>query len=294
MTPPSAGRPSGLPEGRWLYDETRDRLTALSTRARKRLGQNFLVDVRVLDDILAAAELSPEDRVIEVGPGLGILTSELARRAGQVAAIELDDTLVDYLREKFRDQPHVRVIHSDILKADPAAVFEGEPYVVVANLPYYITSLALRHFLEASVRPRRLVLMVQKEVAERIVAKPGHLSLLAVSVQVYGRPSYVRTVPPQAFFPRPEVSSAIIRIDSYERPAVEVDNIDEFFRLVSAGFSQPRKQLHNSLGQRLWFPPGGAAALLEAAGIDPQRRAQALSLEEWEALYREWVKVRAA
>lgn len=263
----------------------RQLLRRYGIRAKKGLGQHFLVDPNVLDRILEAAEVTPRDTVIEVGPGLGLLTQALAAHAGRVIAVELDRRMVAVLGETLAGRSNVEIVPADILQVDPAQL-AGGPYLVVANLPYYITSPILRHFLEAARPPTRLVIMVQKEVADRIVAKPGALSLLAVSVQVYGTPRIVAVVPPSAFLPAPDVASAVLRIDVHAEPLIAPQEREWFFKVVSAGFSQPRKQLHNALAQALWFPPGGAAAALEAAGIDPTRRAQTLSIAEWQRLAR--------
>ncbi|MCS7002068.1 MAG: 16S rRNA (adenine(1518)-N(6)/adenine(1519)-N(6))-dimethyltransferase RsmA, partial [Dehalococcoidia bacterium] len=224
--------------------------------AKKRLSQNFLVNRGVLQRIVRAAAIEPHETVIEVGPGLGVLTRELALRAHRVFAIEIDRQLVAVLQETVAHTPNVTIVHADVLQTDPATL-AGGPYVVVANLPYAITSAALRHFLEADRQPDRLVVMVQKEVAQRIVARPGRLSLLGVSVQVYGAPRIVAEVSPGSFYPAPEVASAIVRIDVRPEPLIRLAERDHFFRVVSAGFSHPRKQLHNALQQGMWFPPGG-------------------------------------
>ena len=247
---------------------------------RKRFGQNFLVDLNVLADIVAAAELRPDDTVVEVGPGLGILTRELAQRARRVIAVEVDRDLASILKRALASLSNVEIVNADILEFDPLKALNGAPYKVVANLPYYITSPTLRHFLEARHKPKLLVVMVQREVAERIVAAPGSMSLLSVSVQFYGDARLVRLVPAHAFYPQPKVDSAVVRIDVYDRPAVDVDP-EKFFRVVHAGFAQPRKQLHNALARGLWLPPGKAIELLREAGIDEKRRAQTLSLDEW-------------
>lgn len=264
-------------------DVARQLLKRYQVSTKKRLGQHFLVDPNVLDRILDAAELSPTDTVIEVGPGLGLLTLALAARAGRVIAIEVDRQLIPVLGETLAGRTNVELVPADILTVDPAQL-AGGPYLVVANLPYYITSPVLRHFLEAARQPERLVVMVQKEVADRIVAKPGALSLLAVSVQVYGTPRIVTVAPPSAFLPPPEVASAVLRIDVHPAPLVPAGEREWFFKVVNAGFSHPRKQLHNALSQALWFEPGGATAALETARIDPMRRAQTLSIEEWRRL----------
>ncbi|TET88726.1 MAG: ribosomal RNA small subunit methyltransferase A [Dehalococcoidia bacterium] len=265
--------------------EVRRLLDRLGLRAKKSLGQHFLVDKGVLHRIVSAAELTSEDTVIEVGPGLGVLTKELARRAGRVIAVEADPNLASALREVVAD---IDIISTDILETDPALLLassgvEGASpsYKVVANIPYYITSPILRHFLEASLKPSLIVVMVQKEVGEAIVAQPGRMSLLAVSIQFYGKPVIVDHVPARSFYPPPKVDSVILRIKVHEQPPVSVPQANKFFDVVRAGFSAPRKQLRNALAQGLGIPPKEAANLLERAMIDPQRRAETLHLEEW-------------
>jgi 16S rRNA (adenine1518-N6/adenine1519-N6)-dimethyltransferase len=276
-----------------LRAEVKRRLRSLGLHARKGLGQHFLVDGKALTAVVAAAELGPEDTVLEVGSGLGTLTAELARRAGKVVAVELDPALASALRESFAAQGHVSIVHADILATEPGALASGD-YKVVANIPYYITSPILRHFLEAEHKPQLMVLTVQKEVAQSIVASPSHgrVGLLGISVQFYGRPRIVRYIPAGSFYPPPQVDSAILRIEVLPRPAVEVEDVAMFFEVVRAGFSAPRKQIHNSLAQGIWLPPGGATPLLEEAGIDPRRRPQTLALEEWARLCRAFARQR--
>ena len=256
----------------------------------KGLGQNFLVDQTALEEIVAAAELTPADVVLEVGAGTGTLTERLARGAGRVVAVELDRRLMPVLRSVLAGCDNVTLIQGDILALDPAALIGaagGQPsasslrYKVVANLPYYVTSAVLRHLLEASLKPQRMVVTVQREVAERIVAGPGQMSLLAVSVQFYGRPRLLFRIKPGSFYPAPEVESAVVRIDLHAAPPMHVQDTAAFFRVVRAGFSQRRKQLRNALSAGLRRPPEEVAARLRAAGVDPRRRAQALGLEEW-------------
>ena len=261
-------------------------------RAKKGLGQHFLVDGRVLKRIVAAADLTPEDTVIEVGPGLGILTRELAQQAGRVIAIEADGEMVSALSEIVARYPNLTVIQGDIMHVDPVSLLPsptGVPagYKVVANIPYYITSAVLRHFLEASRQPTLMVVMVQKEVGKAIVAQPGDMSLLAVSIQFYGLPSIVARVPARSFYPPPKVDSVILRVDVHKKPPVSVSSARAFFETVRAGFSAPRKQLRNSLAQGLAVGTQEAADLLQRAEIDPRRRAETLSIEEWGRLCRE-------
>ena len=253
---------------------------------KKSLGQNFLHDPAVLDKITAAAELTPDDSVLEIGPGTGALTAHLAAAARRVVAVELDDRLRPILDAQFGAVDHVQVVYADILTVDVPTLMGPGPFVVVANVPYYITSALLRHLLGATRRPRRLVLTMQQEIAERLTAAPGDMSLLAVSVQFYGRPQLVMRLKAGSFWPRPEVDSAVLRIDVYDEPPVAVPDEARFFRVVRAGFSQKRKQLRNALGAGLGIGAEAAVALLEAADIDPRRRAETLSLAEWAALAR--------
>ena len=295
-------------QGRYLKPEsllaqTKKLLRHFDLRARKGLGQHFLIDEDVLRLIVSAAQLTPTDVVMEIGPGLGVLTKELARQAGWVVAIELDTNLVDILKQTLASFNNVTIINEDVLSIAPEAVLQEQKtkfspevdspfgYKVVANLPYYITSPVLRHFLEASFKPKVMVVMVQKEVAEEIVAKPGRMSLLSISVQLYGEPAIIGYVPAQSFYPAPEVDSAILRVALYPQPAVEVADIESFFTLVRAGFSASRKQIGNSLAHGLGLPKAEVLSLLEKAGIVPQRRAEALTLEEWARLWRIFARV---
>jgi 16S rRNA (adenine1518-N6/adenine1519-N6)-dimethyltransferase len=255
-------------------------------KARKSLGQHFLVDGVVLSTIIEAAELLPEDTVIEVGPGLGILTSELARHAGNVIAVELDTELASLLQCRLASLSNLRVINADILKVKLPQLLGGKSqYKVVANLPYYITSPVLRYFVEASPKPSLMVMMVQKEVGEAIVASPGNMSLLAVSLQVYSQIRIISYVPSRCFYPQPKVDSVILRFDVLPEPAVNVADMNGFFEVVKSGFSSPRKQLHNSLAHGLGMKPAEVAPFLNQADIDSKRRAETLSLEEWAKLY---------
>jgi 16S rRNA (adenine1518-N6/adenine1519-N6)-dimethyltransferase len=263
-------------------------------RAKKGLGQHFLVDRRVLGRVVSAGDLTPEDTVIEVGPGLGVLTQELVQRAGRVIAIEADGEMVSALGDLVARSPNLTIIHGDIMHLDPASLLPCPStnqvpvsYKVVANIPYYITSAVLRHFLEASRRPTVMVVMVQKEVGQAIVSQPGDMSLLAISVQFYGKPSIVARVPARSFYPPPKVDSVILRVDVYQKPPVSVPSDRAFFDTVRAGFSAPRKQLRNSLAQGMGIATQETADLLQRAEIDPRRRAETLSIEEWGRLCRE-------
>ncbi|MFC1870390.1 16S rRNA (adenine(1518)-N(6)/adenine(1519)-N(6))-dimethyltransferase RsmA [Chloroflexota bacterium] len=288
------------PSSEPLLAQTKGLLRRFHLQARKSLGQHFLIDGDVLGQITAAAEITASDIVMEIGPGLGVLTRELARQAGLVIAVELDNQLAAILDQTMAACGNVAVINKDILEIEPAVLLEGQKglvapaaqplsYKVVANLPYYITAAVLRHFLEASIKPQIMVVMVQKEVAEAIVAKPGDMSLLSISVQFYGKPEIISYVPAQCFYPPPEVDSAVLRIDLYTESAVAVTDVNSYFRLVQDGFSSPRKQLANSLSRRLALPKSDVVSLLERAGIVPQRRAETLSLDEWARLWQVFI-----
>ncbi len=267
--------------------DVRQILRRYGLEPRHELGQHFLVDTGVLARIVAAAELTADDTVLEIGAGVGNLTRWLAVSAGRVVAVEIDRRFLPVLEAELTDCPSVRLVAGDILSLDPSDLMGDGPYKVVANLPYAITSAVLRHLLEARVPPQRMVVTVQREVAERIVARGGRMSLLAVSVQFYGRPQRLFCLRPGAFYPPPEVESAVVRIDRHPRPPVEVADVDGFFRVVRAGFSQPRKQLVNSLAHGLGISSGEAADALRRAGIDPRIRAERLGLEDWARLARE-------
>ena len=268
-----------------LLAQTKRLLRHANLRARKGLGQHFLVDEDVLEVILQAAELTPDDTVIEVGPGLGIMTAELAKKAGSVIAVELDDKLAANLKKSPASLENVTVINDDILNINVSDLLhEKREYKVVANLPYYITSPTIRRFLESDVKPQTMILMVQKEVAEVITAKPGQMSLMSVGVQYYGNPAIIEYVPAKSFYPAPEVDSAVLRIDVYPQPAVNVCE-KSFFALVRAGFTASRKQIANSLAQGLGLPKPDVLPLLQKADIAPQRRAEALTIQEWARLW---------
>jgi 16S rRNA (adenine1518-N6/adenine1519-N6)-dimethyltransferase len=267
-----------------------DLLRRYGLRPDKRLGQNFLVDETALQRVVEAASLGPEHAVLEIGPGLGSLTRLLATHSQRVVAVELDEALMPALEEILAPYANIRLVQGDILALDPYELMqEGEAgpapgYRVVANIPYYITSALIRHLLEARQPPELLTLTVQREVAERICAAPGELSLLGLSVQVYGHPQVVGRIPAGAFYPPPKVDSAVIRVDLYDRPRIPAPQLAAFFRLAKAGFSQKRKTLRNALAGGMGWKPAQAEAILRQAGIDPQRRAETLSLDEWEAL----------
>jgi 16S rRNA (adenine1518-N6/adenine1519-N6)-dimethyltransferase len=252
--------------------------------AHKGLGQNFLQDPLALEEIISAAQIESTDTVLEIGPGLGSLTRYLAVSAQEVIAVELDEKLIPPLRTVLSPYQNVKIIHGDILELSPRDLVSRDNYLVVANIPYYITSAVIRHLLESVSKPRRIVLTIQKEVAQRICAKPGNLSLLALSIQVYGAPRIAAHIPAEAFFPAPKVDSAVLVIDIYPTPQIKEELLNLFFKLVKAGFTQKRKTLRNSLSSGLHISPAAAAEFLTRADIDPQRRAETLSIKEWERL----------
>ena len=286
-----------------LLAQTRGLLRRFGLQARKSLGQHFLIDEEMLKLITSSAELTSTDVIMEIGPGLGVLTRELAGQSGWVVTVELDSRLATILEQSLAPFSNVTIINEDILRIDPATLLQeqrvkfppiiGSPfsYKVVANLPYYITSPILRHFLEASLKPQIIVVMVQKEVAEAIVAKPGQMSVLSISVQFYGEPAIISYVPAQCFYPAPEVDSAILKIKLYSQPPVEVTDRESFFELVRAGFSAPRKQMGNSLAQGLGLSKAEILSLLGKASIVSQRRAGTLTLGEWAKLWQVFIQV---
>jgi 16S rRNA (adenine1518-N6/adenine1519-N6)-dimethyltransferase len=269
-------------------------------RPKKSLGQNFLVDPVHRARIVAAAELVRADVVLEIGAGDGSLTSLIASQAGRVIAVELDQRLIPGLKERFAAQPEVKVLHGDILAVDVGEVMgssnggsvhtpsretaEGLHFKVVANLPYYITAAVIRKLLELPEPPDLLVLTVQREVAERIVASPPHMNLLAVSVQFYCTAEIVDHIPAGAFRPSPKVESAVVRLTRRRKPLFPHLHAGDFFKVVRAGFYQPRKQIRNSLVLGMRSSPDQATSWLQVAEVLPQRRAETLTLQEWGSL----------
>ncbi len=270
--------------------EHRDRI-----HPRKQFGQHFLTDPNILQKIVRAAEIQPGTVVMEIGPGLGHLTRALLDAGARVVAIEVDRDLAARLSAETQSNPGLTILQGDFLTATPAewlarAGLEGGPYQVVANLPYYITSAILRQLLETEQQPTLIVVMVQREVAQQLTAKPNDMNLLAVSVQFYGQPQVIGVVPAGAFYPRPKVDSAIVRIrvDHPSRwPAVDASR---FFEIVRAGFGERRKQLRNALAHGLKLNAEEVGRRLARAGIDPRRRAETLSLEDWARVYGQFAK----
>lgn len=252
----------------------------------KRFGQNFLIEKAVFFKIIKAASLNPKDTVLEIGPGIGNLTQELAKRAKRVIAVEKDKKMIEILKETARNLKNVKIIQADILKARENQL-PSSNYKIVANLPYYIVSPVIRKFLEADPPtggpPKEMVLMVQKEIAQRICAKPPDMSLLAVSVQFYAKPEIVSFVLKKSFWPSPKVDSAIIKISDIKSQKSKIDK-NLFFKIVKAGFSQPRKQLANNLSRMLRLDKETIRSWLLKNNIQPNQRAETLSIDDWEKL----------
>jgi len=279
-------------------------------RPIKSLGQHFLIDKEILKKIIEAADLNPKDTVLEIGPGIGTLTLELAKRAKKVVAIEKDQKMVEILKENLKDFKNTKIILGDILKINTRYYIQDTKYKIVANLPYYITSPVIRRFLECNeARPRYMVLMVQKEVAQRICAKPPEMNLLAVSVQFYAKPEIISFVSKKSFWPCPKVDSAIIKL-KVKKEKLKI-NRGQFFRIVRAGFSQPRKQILNNLSKGLalslpkglklkkpsqilrektWVGKEKIKFWLEKNKIKPTQRAETLSIEDWITLTKNYKK----
>ena len=259
-------------------------LKAHETTLQKHLGQNFLLEKKIASKMLVVAELSDKDTVYEIGPGLGTLTKELAQNASKVIAIEKDPAMVKILKETTKNLLNIQIIQADVLKA----ALPQDRYKVVANLPYYLTSPAIRMFLEAQNKPELMVFMVQKEIAQRICAKPPNMSILAVSVQFYAKVKIVSIVSKSSFWPRPKVDSAIIQIV----PKKNLSSLDSdlFFRIVKIGFKQPRKQLGNNLSAGLNLTKEDTETWLNKNNLQPILRAQTLSIEDWIAITKSFPK----
>lgn len=267
----------------------RETLRNLDVRPTRGMGQNFLIDRDALQTIVSAAHLTQSSVVVEVGPGLGVLTWELVQVAGSVTAIELDTRLANRLARVYVESPNLTLVNQDVLQTDIAALTQHKPYQVVANLPYAITSPVLRHFLESANPPTSMVVLVQREVAQRICAQQGDMSVLAHGIQVRAIPELIAVVPPESFLPAPEVHSAVMRLTLRDKPLVEPAREARVFRILKAGFLHARKQLGNSLSGGLAahgikIERTDAQAALVAAGIDPARRAETLSFAEWIAV----------
>jgi 16S rRNA (adenine1518-N6/adenine1519-N6)-dimethyltransferase len=259
-------------------------LKSYGIRPKKKLGQNFLVSQAALDQILKAADLGDKEQILEIGAGLGALTRELARRDHKIIAIEYDQRFIPILHDLLKPYANVRVIQGDILQLELKDIVAPPDYIVVANIPYQITSALIRKLVEAPYPANRVILTIQKEVAERIIAQPGDLSLLALSVQIFGKPLLRSQIPPSAFFPSPAVDSCILRIDMHPEPKVPVGDIDLFFRIAKAGFSQKRKKLRNAIAAGLQISTSDVEEIMLAAKVSPSQRAQELTLDEWKRI----------
>ena len=269
-------------------------LQEYNIRPNKLMGQNFLINPRVLQKIIETADLK-NDIVLEVGPGLGTLTQELAKKAKKVIAVEKDKQMNEVLKETLKDFKNVEIIQGDILKVLRSGLVSSDlarserlrskgqtlnsNYKVVANIPYYLTSPLIRMLLESANPPEEIILMIQKEVAQRITAQPPKMNLLAVSIQFYAQPKTISYVSKASFWPEPKVDSAIIKISNIEK-IKEIDQ-ERFFKIIKAGFSSPRKQLANNLSEKLKIDKGEIKSALAKCGLNPQARAESLSLEDW-------------
>lgn len=259
---------------------------------QKKYGQNFLIDARVLDKIIAAAEIGPEDCVLEIGPGIGTMTQYLAEQAGKVIAVEIDDKLIPILQETLKDYDNVRIIHQDVMKLDlnelAATENHGKPMKVVANLPYYITTPIIMGLFEQNVPLQNITVMVQKEVADRMQVGPGtkEYGALSLAVQYYAKPYIVANVPPNCFIPRPNVASAVIRLTRYTEPPVAVKNEKLMFQLIRASFNQRRKTLVNGIGNaaQLNYTKEQVRQALERMGASPTVRGETFTLEDFARL----------
>jgi 16S rRNA (adenine1518-N6/adenine1519-N6)-dimethyltransferase len=251
---------------------------------KKKLGQNFLVDPNAIQRVVEAADISSSDIVLEIGAGIGNLTRHLAAKSRKVIAIEVDKHLIPPLNNVLSQFPNVHIVHGDILALDPAELVEGQPYLVTANIPYYITSSTIRHLLTARVRPIRVVLTIQHEVALRLCASNGNMNLLALSVQVFGSPRIITRIPARAFYPPPKVDSAVVRVDIFPQPLIPASDLDLFFHLIRAGFSQKRKTLRNALSSSLPCSATQIEEWLKSNRVDAHRRAETLDLDEWKKL----------
>lgn len=276
-----------------LYSNKQELIALLEKEGfwtKKQFGQNFLVNPGVLQKIVEAANLTLEDEVIEVGPGIGILTLELVAKAKKLTSVEIDRSLIPILQKHLAAFPNFELKNQDALKME----LPTKPYKVVANIPYYITSPLISHFLNVkkpAVQPDVLVLLVQKEVAEKICVKPGDQTILSLQVQAFGQPEIITIVGRHSFFPAPKVDSAVIRITPYAQPKIQ--NIDGFFTLIKAGFSQRRKKLSNSLEQltkKFNLAPETLDTIFKNSGVNPDSRPQNLTLEEWNSLTNEFIE----
>jgi len=254
-------------------------LKRFGVKPQKSLGQNFLADHNALLKIVRAAGLSHEDYVLEIGAGVGNLTRLLAQSASKVIAVELDRHLMPVLEQVLIRFNNVRLVEGDILSLPLEGLFSASGYVVVANIPYYITTALIRHLLESGVKPRRIVLTIQQEVAERVVNRDEKMSLLSLSVQVYGQARIASQIPAHCFYPKPKVDSCVLIIDVFDQPKLNDEGLCWLFKIAHAAFNQKRKMLRNSL--KTIFEESALDDVLNRAGVDQTKRPEALSLEDW-------------
>ncbi len=265
-----------------------DLLKKYNTKPSKRLGQNFLIDKNILKNIIKAANIQPNDIILEIGPGIGILTRESAKKAKKVIVVEKDHKMIEILKETMRDFKNIEIIQEDILKISNFNLINSN-YKIVANLPFYITSPVIRKFLETDYSPKKMILTIQKEVAQRICAKPPKMNLLAVSVQFYAKPDIISYISKKSFWPQPKVDAAILKIslsDQKKDPVL----VQQFFKIIKAGFSQPRKQLINNLSRGLNLDKKQTQSLLVEINIRPNQRAESLTIDNWIKLTKKFIK----
>lgn len=266
-----------------LTTQIKNELNQLGIKPKKSLGQNFLINEGSYSKIVSTLELRPGDTVIEVGPGLGMLTQFLAETGADVTAIEKDHRLMEFLKQKFKNQKNVTIVEDDILEFNPSNHLpQTTNYKLVGNIPYYLTSYLLRTIFEKWPPPKIIVLMLQKEVAQRVCAKPPKMNLLAVSVQYYAQPKIQSYVSSGSFYPPPEVDSAIIKLETRDQKTKNTPDNTKFFRIVKSGFAKKRKQLSNNLSGELKLEKRLVEEKLNSIGIDPKRRAETLTIEEWQ------------
>jgi 16S rRNA (adenine1518-N6/adenine1519-N6)-dimethyltransferase len=261
-------------------------------RPDKSLGQNFLTDSNILENITRIAGVTDQDTVLEIGAGLGHLTAHLARTSKEVIAVELDERFIPVLQENLTEFENVRIIQGDILSFRTSDLVQEDNYLVVANIPYYITSRIIRNLLESELKPNRIILTIQHEVAQRMCAKTEKMSLLSLSVLMYGEPSLEARIPAGAFYPAPKVDSAVVLVNLYPDPLLNETEREIFFGIIKAGFLHKRKTLRNSLSKGLARSPSEVENLLVSASIDPQRRAETLSMDEWLEVTRNYDKIQ--
>lgn len=262
----------------------KDLMRHYNVKAKDYLGQNFLIDEIALDSIVEAGDVKNTDTVVEVGPGLGILTEQLAKRAKRLVAIEKDRTLIDILKFNIKDFKNVELHNEDVLRFNISQHIK-EPYKVVANIPYYLTSHLFQYFLAQENKPQLMVLLVQKEVGERVIAKPGSLSILGISVQIFADVEIIAEVPKQSFWPKPKVDSVVLKITPHNK-FKDIKDEKEFFRIVKVGFAAKRKQLHNNLSNGFKMSAEVVGKWLTQNKIDPKSRAEDLSIQDWINLYK--------